>query len=207
MKKSIFAALAVGTILLSGLATPASATTIFTLDQDGCTGTCGTGPFGTVALDQTTSSLVTVTLTLASGEYFAGTGAGNALAFNVNDSALTLGNITSGFVVGPLSVKASKFGTFSHSIACDACQGGQSGNLVGPLTFTVSSGSGVTIDDFKANTDGYFFASDITGLNGKTGNVAAGDPGVPSATPEPASLALIGLGLSGVALFKRRVRN
>jgi len=207
MKKSIFAALAVGAILLSGFATPASATTIFTLNQDGCSGTCGSGPFGTVALDQTTSSLVTVTLTLASGERFAGTGAGDALEFNVNSSALTLSSITSGFAIGQAPDTASTFGTFLQSITCTACQGGNSSNPVGPLTFTVSSASGVTIDDFIANDGGYFFASDIVGVNGKTGNVAAKDPGVPSATPEPASLALIGLGLSGVAFLKRRVRK
>lgn len=207
MKKSLFAALAVGTILLSGLATPASASTIFTLNYEGCSGTCGTGPFGTVALDQTTSSLVTVTLTLASGEHFVHTGAGDALEFNVTGSTPTLGNITSGFAIGSAPDTASTFGSFLQSITCTVCQGGNTSNPTGPLTFTVSSAKGVTIDDFKANSGGYFFAADILGLNGKSGNVAATDPGVPSATPEPASLVLIGLGLSGVALFKRRVRK
>src|SRR6266699_1285312 len=59
------------------------ASTIFTLNQDGCTGTCGVSPFGTVSLFQTTPTLVTVTETLAANERFAGTGAGDALEFNV----------------------------------------------------------------------------------------------------------------------------
>ena len=50
------------------LATPfAYASTIFTLNVDNCTGTCGTPPFGTVALDQVDPQTVLVSLTLESG--------------------------------------------------------------------------------------------------------------------------------------------
>jgi len=53
-------------------------TAIFTLTQDGCSGTCGTAPFGTIQLVQTSTGVVTVTETLAANERFAGSGAGDA---------------------------------------------------------------------------------------------------------------------------------
>lgn len=178
------------------------AATIFTLDQDACTGTCGVSPFGTVSLVQTTSTLVTVTETLAANERFAGRGAGDALEFNVI-GPITIGNITSGFAVGPAPDTASAFGTFLASIACSACTGGQAGNPAGPLSFTVTSADGVTIADFIANARGFFFASDIVGNNGKTGNVGAKGP-VPSAVPEPMSLSLVGAGMLGLGILRRR---
>lgn len=205
MKNAILSALGAVTLLLTGIAAPASASTIFTLNQDGCSSGCGSAPYGTVTLDQTSSNTVTVTLALASGERFAGTGAGEALEFNIQDAAPIFSNITSGFSIGPAPATASAFGSFLQSVTCTECQGGQSGNPVGPLTFTVSSSGGIQIDDFIANSNGYFFASDIVGTNGNTGNVGA--QGGVSATPEPASMALLGLGLSGVAAFRRRVRK
>jgi hypothetical protein len=170
---------------------------IYTLNQDGCTGTCGTAPFGTVSLAQGTNS-VNVTVTLAADENFAGTGAGDALEFNVAGSP-SIGSITSGFSVGPAPDTASTFGSFLESVTCDTCKGAK--GPVGPLTFTVSM-PGITVNDFTANSKGYVFASDILGNNGKTGNVAAA---AAVTTPEPMTFSLLGAGLLGIGLFKRRL--
>src|ERR1039458_10698051 len=64
-------------------ATPTAVGTVetFTLTSGGSC--CGTGDFGTIKLTQTSSTLVTVVETLASGVDFAGTGAGDSLGFDL----------------------------------------------------------------------------------------------------------------------------
>ena len=186
-----------------------AASITYTLTQDGCSGGCGASPFGTITLtDQGSGSTATVlvTETLAAGERFAGTGAGQALEFNVTGSNITITNITANFVVGPAPATASTFGTFLYSVSCGTCVGGQAGNPAGPLSFTVGSSSGgITISNFIANSGGYFFSSDIVGASGNpppTGNVAA--IGNTSSVPEPISSALVGGGLLSLFLLRRR---
>ena len=183
------------------------ASTIFTLNQDACSGTCGVSPFGTVSLDQTTASLVTVIESLSANERFARTGAGDALEFNVV-GPITIGVITAGFAVGPAPDTASAFGTFLESVTCTECSGGNAGNPTGPLTFTVTSTGGVKVADFVSNARGFMFSSDIVGNNGNTGNVGDSAKGsIQTSTPEPATLALMGLGLLGLGTYGRRLRQ
>ena len=204
--KKMFALGAVLALLAIAPAMKASTIT-YTLTQDGCTGTCGTGPFGTIQLTDNgsgNSATVSVLLTLTGSENFAGTGAGEALAFNVN-KAVTINVATSGFSAGVGGTSASVFGNFTNFVHCDSppCQGGN--GPAGPLSFTVGSATGVTIANFIANSGGFFFASDIMGSNGKTGNVAA--IGTTTTTPEPISSALVGGGLLSLFLLRRRARK
>ena len=216
LKRFQIAALGIGLFAFSPLV---HADMVYYLTTDGCSSSCGTAPYGTIDLTQTNANTVTVEFTLAKGVNFANTGAGAALAFQINGptpvitilgaSKPAAGDYTPSYT----GVKASAFGNFDLAIFCTGCaNGGKPSNPGGPIDFTVTRNTGLSVSDFvssldkKGNPTGYYFASDIMGTTGGTGNVAA-LAGV-TATPEPGyQVAMLGMIGAVVWLGRRRIRR
>lgn len=217
------------TIMVSGLAAarPAGATPVttdtFDLTTDLCSGGCGTGPFGTVTVSSVNADEVSVTLTLAKGEIFARTGAGDSLLFDLSGNPdITIGNVaptSPAFTVvrstSGGSIKAGGTGTWEYAVDCTGCGKGTSRPTSGgPLSFDITDVSGISPASFVVNDKSYYFAADIMGTTGNTGDVAAPaltstttttPTGTPTATvPEPATFAVLGAGLLALGLLRRR---
>jgi len=196
---------------------------VFTLNESGC---CGSGPFGTVTLDQTTANLVTVTETLNPGVNWAGTGAGEALEFNIlNDPAINIAiastnNNQTNFSAGVGTAQASPYGTFDYFIHCITCQGGT--GPTGTLTFTVALAVAGPLDiaSFEVKSGAppngatpSYVASDICLQSLQpgacTGNAGASDFQIKNnpPVPEPVTSGLVGTGLVSLFFLRRRVRG
>jgi hypothetical protein len=179
----------------------------FQLTANTCSGGCSPSPFGDVVITSSgqPANTVLVKETLTGATQFVNTGSGYALAFSVTgDPNLTIGGLSSGFSIGNALSGSSESrdgaGSFDYWIVCSGCGNGGSPPIVkGPLSFTVSA-AGVTPESFEVlNGKGYFLASDV--LAGYTGNVEA--TGF-TTTPEPSSLILMAVGLTGLLIVSRR---
>jgi hypothetical protein len=190
---------------LAGYVAPAQALPTLSFDLTCGLGgpPCGTTVYGTITLTQVDSKHVTIAETLAGGNVFAGSGAGDALAFNVS-KAITIVNIQpAAEFVQDFSPKGVPYGTFGYAV--DYTGNGTSPPTFASFSFTTTDNTTLLLSDFIANTAGYYFVSDIGVLNSKgkfdTGNVASRGP---SNVPEPLTLSLLGTGLIGLGAVSRR---
>jgi hypothetical protein len=183
------------------------------------------GPFGTVTLTQAADE-VDVTVALAAGYLFANTGNDavtdkhHAFVFNLgagfSNAKVTLLSLTSIFKVGyGATFPETPWGTFNRGIDFKVgAARGLSGAVAGPIQFKVQAAN-LSINNFVSNGTGTgtstaavgnLFSADIgNACTTLTGNVAT--PGnAPHTThvPEPGTIALLGLGLLGACLARRR---
>jgi hypothetical protein len=189
----------------------------------------GVDTFGNVAVDDAGGNL-SFDVTINSGWEFRHAKDSNHWTFALNsDKAFTYSGVT--FLGGGTAtateftnVNASPFGTFTNAVECDAgakkaaCLPGWSPG-VNPteLKFTAI---GLAISDLQQTATTYagqktWFIADLVNAAGKTGNVGAqgcvtsdggscGGGGGGGGVPEPATWALMILGLGGVGATMRK---
>lgn len=212
---------------VAATAVPASADLQFTLNLGG--GIAPTpGNYGTVTLHQLGAGTIAnpyhvqVTVQLAAGERFAGTGAGYPIAWNItgnpnlqsvtvtsaNAASFTVQNFSSGqnyksspFTGGSCNTPGD---CFEYAIAYNF--NGSNGTETG-LVFDVKKSGGLVLTDFSSTINGYFFAADIFRDN-KTGVVASNGPGVRVPEASTWTISIAGLiGLAGMAMLQRRRKD
>ena len=195
-----------------------------------------TPPIGYVRLTQNGANSVDVLVDLPTGYGFINTGNKTPFTFNVGlTGALTVAfinpvggayvtpNGTNGqlsYHVAPPVFPATPFGDFNNAIEMSTGNGSSRGYF-GDLSFTVTRAGGLSTTDFVGggNNNAYYFAADVSNNanSGSTGSIATfgptrtippgGGPGPGTDVPEPASMAIFGVGLAllgGASRFRRR---
>jgi hypothetical protein len=215
-----------GTLLASAPASAAlcASTTncSLTFTQGNSGSAFGTGTFGTLGLSLS-GNTVTVSVSLASGFRIVNTGFPGSFGFSDSlGGGLTIGNFSSAAYSGALSHAASDlhfdgFGFFNNAAATTGPSAG-SASAVGSVSFTVFRAGLIDVNQLlnlanPAGGDGLaYFVVDV--FNGNTSGPGAGNTGLiaitgnfpPNQTPEPQTLALVGLGLFSLALLRRQRR-
>ena len=206
--------IAAATIAAMAIGHSANAT-IYTLSVDGCSGGCGTGPWGTVKVTQDVDNKsldFSVVLSNTALYHFHENPDPNHHAFVfdlVGDPAVTITGLSTGFARDTSHLNASPFGTFDYAIDCTGCGHGFNGGKAGPLDFKVTPVAGALglgsiaaeLYTVQTKVEKIAFAVDIVNKSGGTGEVGAEEV---EGVPELSTWAMMIIGFGGVALRLRR---
>lgn len=191
-------------VLLSSAAAAHADQVVINTPNAGLSGT--PGPYATVTYVLNGTGGIDVTVQMFPGFAAFGEGNGNNGIFGFNIVGSTAGlavtNLSPGFLSANLGGgNMDGFGDFDVTLSC--CN---PSNAITSFSFTVTRTGGFSSasDLFEANSNGAHFAIHIAPTNGNPTGFAA-DSG--TATPEPASMLLLGTGLVTVAFGLRKRRK
>jgi uncharacterized protein YdeI (BOF family) len=207
--------------LLLACPTPVLADTFTSTLDTGNSAISGfTGPFGTVSVDLTSSTMATITFTsLTNGGNIYLFGDGGTVDVNINATSWTLGTITgsnagTGFTPGPFSDGGSGnvdgFGVFNQTI--NSFDGFTHSSDTVTFTVTDTSGTWASASNvLTPNGDGFDAAAHIFvtafPANAANGAIATGFAAESSGTvtaPEPSSMLLLGVGILALAVLRKK---
>ena len=199
--------LAATILLVVGIGFPriSTASTVYTLTADGSSGGLGTGPWGTITVDQSGLDLLFDVEVSPNAVLNRGT-SHHSLTFRLSNTSGTVADIVGGVGTGTYSQVAGTsfvngpFKYFNYAIDCSITSGDPftaTNNCGSSLTFKVQNAGAILA---STNDPNIYFAADIASKeNGNTGVVGA----TISAVPLPAGLVLFLGGLGGLGLMGR----
>jgi hypothetical protein len=178
----------------------------YTLTTSNSPGTLGTGPFGNVNVNLTSSTTATITFTAQSGYLFVD---GGSVAVNVKANAWTIGNFTSNgeAVSGDGAGNEDGFGSFNQKVSM---QDSSNGASIISFVLTNTSGTWLSAANVLAlNGNNWLVAAHIQIQNG-TGNTgfAAGPGGNGGFVPDGGTtVMLLGAALGALGMARRFLRS